>query len=150
LVNPIGSGYNPERPGYFYIMDTHTGDNLGRVENEYLRFIPWEDESRGGWKQGAFNVTYSNAVDLIAFVRSSEEGPSGLAVTDLEGSFLETKSKYGWKKCIRWVDSGHMLFDLSTESALRVKVWDIEANEVRTFADPEVIGGAVGLHLPDY
>lgn len=156
LVNPKASGYDPDNPGiFFYFLHAQTGEKLERIENEYLQFIPWEDESRGGWKQAAYHVAYSDITGLIAFERRME-GRRSLAVTDLEGSLLIAHSGPGVVRCLRWVGKRRVLFDRHPPtfdvswSDLQIMVWNTETNEVQELIAPEAIDGAMGLHLPDY
>lgn len=151
LVN-MGPLY--EGTSSFCFVDVKTKEMLECLNNEHLRFVPWKDESRGGWKQAAFRLTYSDHADWIAFIRSIE-GEKSIAITGLEGKFLQTQSMYGVSRCLRWVNKRRVLFDHrpkfgSPWSAIRVMVWDTETDEVNELIAPEVIDGAVGLHLPDY
>ena len=154
LVN-VGTRFGPVGEGStFHFIDAFTGEVLERVENEYLRFKPWKDSSRGGYKQAAYHVAYSNATSLVAFERR-KEGEISLATTDLEGDFLKKHSLQGVVRCVRWAGKHRILFDHrpnfgSPWSAIRVMEWDTETNEVQELIAPEHIDGAVGLHLPDY
>ena len=156
LLANVGSLYESETKGPFgfCFIDAQTEKLLECLENEYLRFIPWEDESRGGWKQAAFDLIYGKASGLLAFERRIED-EKYLAVTDLEGESVKTHSTNGVIRNLRWAERETVLFNRypqpgSSWDTFRIMVWDIGANDVRAFADPEIIDGAVGLHLPDY
>ncbi len=143
-------------PG-FYFVDAETGAYLERIENEHLRFVRWEDPSRGGWRYSVYTPALDGKEELVAFRINNPENRGNLAVASLSGSSFEV---YGASEeyidtLPRWGPSSVVLFNRSRGAsspfqAHRVMVVDTETGEVRAFIRPEVIDGAAGLRTPDY
>ncbi len=137
--------------GYHYV-DAQTEKYLGRIKNEHLKFIPWEDKSRGGFKRAAYSVTYDGAPGLIAFMRKTEEERS-LAVTDLEGSFVKDLTTGGpLYMDLAWKGRSTLLFSQggAQNRPRRIYVANVETGEVRSLVEPNAIDGAIRLTEPDY
>jgi hypothetical protein len=147
---------NSEHIPYFFV-DAATGAYLEPIENEHLRFIPWENPERGGWKHSVYTPAYNDEKDLIAFRLNDPENRGNVAVTNLNGSFFKV---YGVSEAYidtfpRWGPAGTVLFNRSEGATSpyqthRVMIANIETGEVSEFVNPETIDGAVGLRTPDY
>lgn len=154
LVNP-GKSWNDTVRFPFYFFDTETEEYGQHVRNEYLKFVDWEDESRGGHKYAAFSPTYGSETGLIAF-RQRSGGETRLAITDVEGDCFGTYTDGRYVDSdLVWGPGGTVLFERhdsfgSGWSTYRVMVLNPETGEVRRLVDPGVIDGAVGLHSPNY
>jgi len=145
-----------DRPA-FYFVDAQTGEYLTQIENEHLRFVPWEDPDRGGWRQGAFRPAYNDEKDLIVFSFGNAEVQGTIAVTNLNGSLFRA---FNLPEGLvyanpRWGSKGTVFFGRKKRKSTlfqshRVMVTDIDTGEVREFVEPETIDGAVALRLPDY
>ena len=154
LVSPAGATYTPEESGsYFYFLDTQTGQKIKRIDNEYLQFVAWNDESRPGSKKGAYSVTYDDASNRVAFMRKVGDERS-LAVTDLEGSYIRILTKGApLYMDLAWGPGETVIFSrggLTQEPARDIYVGDVETGEVRSLIEPNLIGGATRVIEPDF
>lgn len=156
LVRRESGGWKHAGVGYYFV-DAKTGTYLEKVENEHFRFVPWEDESRGGWEQGAFGPAYNNESKRITYQFGDPENISNIAVTNLDGNLFEI---YGASKeyvdtSPRWGPGGILFFDRRPRTTLdpethRIMVANVETEAVRELIGPSTINGAVALRHPDY
>lgn len=135
----------------FYFVDAQTGEYLTQIENEHLRFVPWEDPDRGGWKQSAFTPDYNNTYGLIAFrLNSPKRDTNNIAVTDEAGNSIELYASGSFPK---WGPERSILYtrrSFSDYRDARAMIIDTKKEEVRLFVKPKKIEGAAGLRLPEY
>lgn len=154
LVNSRESP-NDEKRFPFYFFDIATEEYVEHVRNEYLKFVEWEDESRGGHKYAAFGPAYGKETNLIAFRQKSND-ETRLAITDVEGDCFGTYTDGRYVDSdLDWGPGGTVLFGRhdsfgSGWSTYRVMVLNPETGKVRRLVDPEVVDGAIGLHSPNY
>jgi len=132
-----------DRPA-FYFVDAQTGEYLIQIENEHLRFVPWENPDRGGWKYSAFVPAYDAEHDLVAFRRNTPQGNGKLTVTSLNEMFFEVYGNvFGAPE---WGPGGELLFTRGS-SVLRL---DVRSGDRRMFFGTSEIEGVTGLRNPDY
>jgi len=130
----------------FYFVDAQTGEYLTQIENEHLRFVPWEDPDRGGWRRGAFKPTYNDGKDRIAFLIGGVDISENIAITSLDGNLFELYGKSG-DLAPHWGPNGTVLFE---RRGTGIMILDPQEDEVRELITPGVIDRAVRLANPDY
>ncbi len=136
----------------YYLMDSD-GNYLSKITNPHLVYLVVDDKIY----QGAMNLRYNPSSELIVFTqRDSILSGFGIAVTDLEGSFINRYTTgYNDDNPCWGPDDNTVLFDraeLSDKPRKYTSIMklDLTSGNVTEFISPAMLNDAEGVSNLDY